>query len=285
MIDKGMINKYRDNNNNLSVKEKRRSEMPVVCFVVPCFNEEENIKKTFKLLANKLRSLKASRMIDSASSILFVDDGSRDDTWSLIKKAAGASDVVRGIRLKKNYGQQTALYVGMTEAAVMSDAVITMDADGQHDLAAVEGMIKKFKAGSDIVCAVRKNKAGLGLLKRITAGLYYRLLTLKGVRLIKGHADYRLVSAKAIRLLEKRHLKTLFLRADFLSLPLKVSVVEYVCRPRRAGRSKYTLRKMFGLAWAGLAAGGIIKTNWRPLCHSERRKRVKHGFATEESHD
>ena len=234
------------------------NSLPLLCFVVPCYNEEDIINDTVALLEGKLRILKVSGVIDPASGVLFVDDGSSDNTWKLIEEAAAATDNIRGISLKKNYGQQTALYAGLTEAAKSFDVTISLDADGQHDPAAVDKMLKSYKKGNQVVCAVRKNSGSEGLLKSITSRLYYRILTARGVKLIKGHGDYRLASSTAIKRLQKKKTQALFLRSDFLKLRLKVSTVGYNCRKRMGGQSKYSFRKMLSLAAQGLAANGIL---------------------------
>ena len=241
----------------------------ILYFIVPCYNEEEIITETARGLEDKMEELESSHVIDPASRILFVDDGSSDSTWSLIKKCATESKRVKGISLKRNYGQQTALYAGMLEAMDKCDVAITLDADGQHDLAAVDSMIEKYKSGSDVVCAVRANKGGEKTLKRIAANLYCGLLSIRGVKLIKGHSEYRLVSADAIKMLAKTSKSVLFLRTDFLKLPLKVSSVNYTCNRRRAGRTKYPFKKLISLAADGLASNNV-------LLHNNKRDRIEH---------
>lgn len=232
--------------------------LPVLYFVVPCYNEEENISFVSEQLTNKLLDLKKRQIVAANSCVLLVDDGSKDRTWELVKLAAKSQECIKGISLKDNCGHQTALYAGMQEVRQSCDIVITLDADGQHDISAVDRMIEEFQCGYDVVCAVRINKEGESLLKRITSEFYNRYLSSRGVQLIRRHSDYRLVSAEAIEMLRKESPQVLYLRTDFIKLPLKYTTVGYICRHRTAGKSKYTIRKMMALAIDGLASNGVI---------------------------
>ena len=232
--------------------------IPKLFFVIPCFNEEESIEHTADQLIAKCKALEDEGKISPESAILFVDDGSTDGTWSLIRELFEKHECIKGISLKKNYGHQTALYAGLIEAKDRCDITISLDADGQHDLAAVDDMLSAYATGNDIVCAVRSNSNAESLPKRLTADIYYRILTRLGAGLIKGHSDYRLASSKAIEMLEEMPKNALFLRGDFLKLPLKYSSVEYTCRKRTAGKSKYSVGKMAKLAMAGFVSNGFF---------------------------
>lgn len=214
--------------------------------------------KTAEQVVAKCHSLKAEGKIAPESAVLFIDDGSTDNTWDLIKELSLKTECVHGISLRKNYGHQTALYAGLLEAKDKCDIAISLDADGQHDVAAVGKMLTAYTKGNDIVCAVRKKGSGESLPRRVAANLYYYLLKICGIKIIKGHADYRLVSSKAISALEEAPKKVLFLRGDFLKLPMNYEVVEYTCLRRNAGKSTYTLKKRLELALSGLASNGIL---------------------------
>ena len=228
-----------------------------MCFVVPCFNEEEILPEMAGRLAEKIEMLCEARLISPESRVLFVDDGSTDKTWDQILRSAKAYKTISGIALERNLGQQTALYAGLLEIKDSFDAAISVDADGQHDLAAVDQMLRAFTAGNEIVFAVRQNRDAETAFKLITGSLYYSLLALLRIRTVKGHADFRLVSAGAIRMLEDMPKGSIFLRGIFPSLPLKSAVVKYCCLPRLGGKSKYSLKKMLLLAVDGLICGGI----------------------------
>ena len=232
--------------------------IPKLFFVVPCFNEEECIEKMARILIDKCETLEREEKISPDSGILFVDDGSSDNSWSLIKEINAKYAIVKGISLNRNYGHQTALYSGLLEVKDKCDIAISLDADGQHDISAVDLMLAAYDDGNDIACAVRKSSGGEGVAKNITSNLYYRLLRLFGIKLIKGHADYRLVSSEAILQLEALQKKVLVLRGDFLKLPLRYTAVEYNCLERMAGESKYSIKKMMRLALNGLASNGIL---------------------------
>ena len=224
--------------------------------MVPCFNEEELVEQVAALLSCKLHELAAADAVAADSRVLFVDDGSTDATWSLIRQVAAAMPEVGGIRLAKNCGQQLALYAGMLEAVPHSDVCITLDADGQDDIAAVDAMLAAHAAGSQVVYAVRRNRDVDTPFKRISADAYQWLLDLLGVRTMKGHADYRLASAQAIRMLAALPKRTIFLRGQFPQLAVASSKVEYTCMPRMAGESKYSPARMVALAADGVANSG-----------------------------
>lgn len=233
---------------------------PILFFVVPCYNEEAVILQTTKSLINKINKLIEDGKAAEESGILLVDDGSTDETRERIKLLAMEFPRVSGISLDKNHGQQLAIYAGLVEVKDRCNAAISLDADGQNSLDAVDLMLEEYGKGSEVVCAVRSDRREDGVFKKASANAYYRLLGRFGVKMIPGHADYRLVSSNAIDMLEKTEKKTVFLRSDFLKLPVKITTVEYDCRPRIAGRSKYSVKKMTGLALQGLTSNGIIPT-------------------------
>ncbi len=227
---------------------------PILYFVVPCFNEEAVLPLTVVELVDKIEELVGAGAIAAQSKALLADDGSPDGTWALIQQASAAYPAVEGISLAKNYGQQLALYAGMLEANDRCEVCITLDADGQEDLAAVDSMLDAYSCGNDIVYGVRKSRSVDGVFKRLTATAYYQLLALSGTKTVRGHADYRLVSAEAIKLLETMPKKTVFLRGDLLRLPLQSATVGFERRRRLAGKTKYPLHKMLRLALDGFAS-------------------------------
>ncbi len=222
--------------------------------MVPCYNEQEVVGLTAGQLVAKLAELKTAGHIAPNSRALLVDDGSTDATWEIVCQLAREHNAVCGLRLQQNYGQQVALYAGMLEAVAQCDVAITLDADGQHDLGVVEEMLCAYSRGSEVVYAVKANPQGDPLWKRLTGRTYYRLLALWGTKTFKNHADYRLVSAQAICLLETMPRRSVFLRSDFPKLGLPSAVVHYECKPRAAGKSKYSLGKMLSLARDGFAS-------------------------------
>ena len=230
--------------------------IPTIYFVLPCYNEAESLPSVIRELKEKINTLTDNLAISGDSRILFVDDGSSDDTWELISEAAFASPLVKGIRLKKNCGQQLALYAGLAEAKDCCDGVITMDADGQHDLDAIDEMLHDFANGYQVVCGIRKNRDTDTLLKLTTVKLYYFFMEKLGAYVMEGHADYRLASNAAIKMYMDMPKESIYLRGDFPRLPLPVSFVDFYYKRRIAGKSKFSMKKMLGLAMDGLISNG-----------------------------
>ena len=235
--------------------EKRK--IPRLYFVIPCYNESENVERISDILEDKIKQLKEKGLITKGSGIFFVDDGSNDDSFSIIKKQAKIYNNIKGISLDKNSGQQVALYAGMLAVKDMCDIVISMDCDGQNDPEVIEDMIHAYFDGNEIVCAVRSDRKQDGILKSFSARIYYSVLRLLKIDFIKDHADYRLVSTKAIEMAKEKKNRIIYLRGDLISLPVKKICVEYKCQKRMSGTSKYSLMKMFILALAGIASQGM----------------------------
>jgi len=229
---------------------------PRASIVVPCFNEEDVVPETARRLGLVLSELEARGKLASGSAIYFVDDGSDDRTWTIVEALAGASSLVRGIKLSRNRGHQNALLAGLFSAE--GDVVITIDADLQDDLGAIEAMLAAHASGSDIVYGVRKSRATDTLFKRHTAEGYFRLLRLMGVEAIFNHADYRLMSRRAIAALEEFTEVNLFLRGIIPQLGFASSIVAYDRQERFAGESKYPVRKMLTLAWQGITSFSAV---------------------------
>lgn len=224
----------------------------ILSIVVPCYNEESVLLETSKQLETMLKRLIESKIVSAESHIIFVDDGSKDSTWSLIESLADSDGIFRGIKLSRNRGHQVALVAGLS--AAKGDAVISMDADLQDDLGAIKDMIAAFTSGADIVYGVRKSRKSDGFFKRFSAESYYHLLNLMGVEVVFNHADYRLLSQRALAALTQYNEVNLFLRGIIPQIGYRSSIVYYDRNQRFAGESKYPLRKMLAFAWEGITS-------------------------------
>lgn len=225
--------------------------------VIPCYNEEIVLKETAKRLLLKVKSLVDKKVISPKSRIIFVDDGSKDMTWQIIEKLNKKNSIYGGIKLSKNRGHQNALLAGLMTVKDSSDIVISMDADLQDDINAIEPMIKEYKNGSEIVYGVRSRREKDSFFKRNTALFFYRVMRRLGVDSVYNHADYRLMSARSLAELEKFTEVNLFLRGLVPLLGFKSAVVEYERSERFAGESKYPLRKMVNFAIDGITSFSI----------------------------
>ena len=228
--------------------------------VIPCYNEEDVLPITMKLFAETLETLVSQGKISSESRILFVDDGSTDRTWNLISEYAKNDGRVLGIRLSRNCGHQNAILAGLMEAKDKADITITLDCDGQDDLQAMEAMIDAYHDGCEIVYGVRRDRSSDSVWKRATAHSFYKLMTAMGTEMVYNHADYRLLSNRAIHALEQFRETNLFLRGMIPLVGFKSTAVYYERQERVAGKSKYSLKKMIGLALDGITSFSI-----RPL--------------------
>jgi glycosyltransferase involved in cell wall biosynthesis len=207
---------------NLGAHERAQPRLRIV---VPCYNEEEILPKTVNELLEILDSLREAGKISGDSSIVFVDDGSKDQTWAIIEEQAKKTRRVQGLRLSRNKGHQHALLAGLE--TVIGDAVVSIDADLQDDVAVIEQMLDAYRAGDDIVYGVRKGRQSDSFFKRSSAEAYYKLLSFMGVDLIHNHADYRLMSRKALNALKDYHEVNLFIRGIIPTLGFKTSEVYY----------------------------------------------------------
>ena len=232
--------------------ESTARRAPRLQIVVPCYNEEAVLPETCKQLAQLMKSLYGKEQIAGDSSIILVDDGSQDRTWGLIREQASGSEHFQGLRLSRNRGHQYALLAGLETAD--GDVVISIDADLQDDLGVVAEMIEAYRSGDDIVYGVRQERASDTFFKRISAEGYYKLLALMGVELVHNHADYRLMSRKALDALKQYNEVNLFLRGIIPTLGFRTSQVFYDRKERQLGESKYPLRKMLALAVHGITS-------------------------------
>jgi glycosyltransferase involved in cell wall biosynthesis len=226
--------------------------MTLLSIVVPCYNEQEVLPETAKRLLVSIEHLQAKGKISGNSHVLFVDDGSRDETWMIIERLAAAHPTIRGIKLSRNRGHQNALLAGLYSAT--GDIVISIDADLQDDLAAIEHMVDAHRAGADVVYGVRIQRDSDTIFKRLSAECYYRLLAFMGVEIVFNHADYRLLSRRVIESLKRFGETNLFLRGIIPQLGYPSSVVYYERAERFAGESKYPVRKMLAFAWEGITS-------------------------------
>ena len=222
--------------------------------VVPCYNEEEVLPETSKRLKAKLEQLMAAGKISEKSRVLFVNDGSRDRTWDLISALHGQSPLFCGVDLTRNRGHQNALLAGLMTAKDRADAVISMDADLQDDVEAVDQMVDKFLEGVDIVYGVRSSRKKDSFFKRTTAEGFYRVMNALGAETVFNHADYRLMSKRALEGLAQFREVNLFLRGIVPMIGYRTDVVEYERGERFAGESKYPLKKMLSFAMEGITS-------------------------------
>lgn len=233
------------------------TERPVLAIVVPCYNEQECLPETSSRLASLLQGMIDSGTVDAASRVWFVDDGSRDNTWQLIEAACAKPDLrACGIKLSRNRGHQIALLAGLMNAK--GDALISIDADLQDELEVIPKMVAALAAGNDIVYGVRSQRKTDTFFKRVTAEGYYRLLDKLGVEIIFNHADYRLMSRRAIEALREFPESNVFLRGMIPQLGFQSTTLEYARNERFAGESKYPLAKMLALAWQGVTSFSAV---------------------------
>ena len=230
---------------------------PILAVVVPCFNEQAVLPETRRQLETLLGELMAVDRISPDSRIWFVDDGSGDRTWSLISAASEEpQSVCCGLKLSRNRGHQVALLAGLMNA--QGDVLVSVDADLQDDLAVIPQMLAQYVAGCDIVYGVRNSRRSDSFFKRFTAEGYYRLLARLGVEVVFNHADYRLMSRRAVEALRAYPESNLFLRGIIPQLGFPASVVKYERHERFAGESKYPLQKMLALAWQGVTSFSAV---------------------------
>lgn len=234
--------------------------MKTIYLVLPCYNEELVIEDTALKLKKLMISLMDQRVISTKSKIVFVDDGSWDGTWELLDKICQKDGLFGAIRLAHNSGHQNALLAGMMSVKDQCDAVITLDADLQHDISAIPQFVELYEEGYEIVNGVRSSRKGEGFFKKVSGNAFYGIMRILGVDIIRNHADYRLMSAKALNALDKYGEVNLFLRGIVTQIGFKNTTLEYEEKERLAGVSKYSLKKMMKLA-----ADGITSFSIRPL--------------------
>ena len=231
--------------------------LPILYIVIPCYNEEEVLKETTKRLKTKLKKLLKEKIISTKSRVMYVNDGSKDKTWSIIKEINQKENLFTGISLSRNRGHQNALLAGLLTAKDYADIVISMDSDLQDDIDAIDKMITKYLEGNDIVYGVRSKRKKDSFFKKITAEGFYKVMNLLGVECIYNHADYRLTSKRVLEEFSNYKEVNLFLRGMFPLVGFKSDIVYYERNERFAGKSKYPLKKMLNFAWDGITSFSI----------------------------
>lgn len=232
-------------------------ENPVLYIVIPCYNEQEVLPITAPMFLNKLHELAEKKLVSENSRIMFVNDGSSDGTWDIIRALAASDEHYIGISQSRNRGHQNAVLAGLMEAKDRSDISISIDCDGQDDINAMDDMVRAYLDGCDIVYGVRNDRETDSFFKRTTAQGFYRFLSAMGAEIVYNHADYRLISARALHELAKFKEVNLFLRGMVPLVGFKSTSVEYKRAERIAGKSKYPLRKMLALAGDGITSLSI----------------------------
>ena len=233
---------------------------PTLFIVIPCYNEEEVLPITAPMFLKKLLSLVHEGKIADASRIMFVNDGSRDRTWEIISELSRSDEHYIGISQSRNRGHQNAVLAGLMEARGKCDITISVDCDGQDDINAMDKMVDAYADGCDVVYGVRSSRETDTFFKRSTAQCFYKFLSLMGAEVVYNHADYRLISARALDALSEFHEVNLFLRGMVPLVGFKSTSVEYSRSERIAGESKYPLKKMIALA-----VDGITSLSVKPL--------------------
>lgn len=235
-------------------------ERPILYIVVPCFNEQEALPQSHERLLQLVNGMIAQGGIAHESKLLYVDDGSRDDTWHVINRLANECSLVAGVKLACNSGHQNALMAGLAAAVDYCDITVSIDADLQDDINVIPQMVERYKDGCDIVFGVRRERKTDSWFKRTTASMFYKLMNRLGVDTINNHADFRLMSRRAVLALLDYKERNLFIRGIVTKLGYKTDCVYYDRSARTAGESKYPIKKM-----ANFAIDGITSFSVKPV--------------------
>lgn len=235
-------------------------ENPVLYLVLPCYNESETLDYSIDKVRDKLTRLVNEGKVSSSSKALFVNDGSKDNTLKQLHEAAAKDSRLAVVSLSSNRGHQNAIMAGMMVAKEYCDIAVTIDADLQQDIEALDEFIAKFQDGADVVYGIRNDRKTDGFMKKLTASMYYKLMHGLGANVMTNHADYRLMSKKALDMLSQYEESNLFLRGLIPSMGFNSDVVYFDVKEREFGKSKYTVKKMFTLAF-----DGITSMSTRPL--------------------
>jgi glycosyltransferase involved in cell wall biosynthesis len=229
---------------------------PVLSIVVPCYNEQEVFKLCLDELSSRINDMVNDGKISSTSHIVFVDDGSKDNTWNLIESEAISNPVARGVKLSRNKGHQTALVAGLS-SCIDSDITVSIDADLQDDTSVIEKMVDSYISGSDIVYGVRNDRKTDSFFKKFSAEAFYKIMTKLGVNQIENHADFRLLSKRALHSLLQYKEQNLYVRGLVPLIGYPSAKVYYSRSERAAGESKYPLKKMLSLALEGITSFSV----------------------------
>ncbi len=231
-----------------------REKNDILYLVVPCYNEQEVLPETSKRLKEKMESLMERKLISRDSRIMFVNDGSKDRTWSMIEELHEQDPIFAGVKLSRNRGHQNALLGGLMTAKEYADMTISLDADLQDDIDVIDQMVEKYYDGCEIVYGVRSARTTDTFFKRFTAESFYHMISMMGGEIVFNHADYRLMSKRALEEMAKYKEVNLFLRGIVPMIGFKTDVVTYERHERMAGESKYPLKKMLALAIDGITS-------------------------------
>lgn len=242
------------------MSEIQQRQIPVLYLVVPCYNEEEVVEKSASVMGDKIKRLQREGKIAQGSKIMFVNDGSKDKTLYLLHQIAEKDKMFSVVSLAGNYGHQSAILAGMMTARQYADAVVTIDADLQQDIEALDDFLARYMDGCEVVYGVRNDRHSDGIFKKATATAYYKLMHMLGSTVMTNHADYRLMSRKALDALAEYKETNLFLRGLIPTMGFPSDVVYFDVKAREAGHSKYTLSKMMTLALDGITSMSV-----RPL--------------------
>ncbi len=237
--------------------KKDTMQIPILYMTIPCYNEEEVLEETTKQLNTKMKKLIKDKKISEKSRVMYINDGSKDKTWELIKKIHEENELFTGITLSRNRGHQNALLAGLMTAKDYADIVISMDADLQDDIGVIDKMVEEYKKGNDIVYGVRSSRKKDTFFKRFTAEAFYKLMKAMGVDIVFNHADCRLMSKRALNELAEFKEVNLFLRGIVPLIGFKSSIATYERNERFAGESKYPLKKMLSFAFDGITSFSI----------------------------
>ncbi|WP_079509239.1 glycosyltransferase family 2 protein [Mesobacillus jeotgali] len=231
--------------------------IPILTIIVPCYNEQEVLGETIEQLKAKLEQMIIGKMVSDKSKILFVDDGSKDSTWHMIYKASLKNEMIKGLKLSRNVGHQNALLAGLFSAKMSSDCMVTIDADLQDDVDAINEMVKKYIEGYEVVYGVRSSRESDTFFKRFTAEGFYKLMDKLGVKLVFNHADFRLMGRRAVEELEHFAESNMFLRGIVPLIGFNSANVYYERKERLAGETKYPLKKMLAFAFDGITSFSV----------------------------
>lgn len=234
------------------------NNQPTLSIVLPCYNEAESIAYAVKELSALLDDMIQQKEISLHSCLYFVDDGSTDETWQILSTLHSKYKIIKGMKLSRNFGHQIALLAGLTEVSKFSDITISIDVDLQQDPKAMHDFIKEYKKGADIVLGIRVDRKTDGWIKRNSASFFYAFMRAMGVKIVNGHADYRLLNKQALQALLSFSEPNIFLRGICSLVGFKCKNVQYKVLERRFGATKYSVQKMFRLALHGITSLSII---------------------------
>ena len=231
--------------------------IPSLYIVIPCYNEQEVLPVTAPEFAEQVKKMQEKGLVSEKSKILFVDDGSKDNTWKIIKELSESNNVFCGIKQSRNRGHQNAVLAGLLESMDKCDITISIDCDGQDDISAMESMVKEYLDGCEVVYGVRSSRKTDTFFKRFTAESFYKFLSFMGAEVVYNHADYRLISSRVLQEFADFKEVNLFLRGMVPLVGFESGTVYYERHERIAGESHYPLKKMLALAFDGITSSSV----------------------------